>query len=123
VPDQQVGVSRGPVHVRGERVEPHDIGRERWIDWNVRAGGEFECAWKEVNPEVGAVAAHHQLLNLRIGLGSAKLEGDLREHQLRHRQTDRCCEPADDDLGDERLGSLARGPKLDDIQAVVIRLD
>ena len=57
VPDQQVRVARGAVDVRGERVEPHDVGRQAGIGAPRPARRVGQRAGQEVHAQVRAGAA------------------------------------------------------------------
>ncbi len=122
VPHQQVRVGHAPIGVGGERIQPHDVGRERRIDRI--AGGRIEGhrAGQEVDPEVQTGAGMDEVLDLAIGLGIAQATIDLDGHQVRHGQADGPAELAGQPLGDERARTLAGAPELDHVQPVVVGL-
>jgi hypothetical protein len=123
VPEEQVRILCGPVHVRHERVEPHDLRRERGIDSEAsgrRVGGG---ARQEVEPEVLAPARREQLLDLRVGLGQPQRRVDLDQHLLRNGESKRSSELSHEHLGHERARPLPGAAELDHIQTVVLRLE
>ena len=88
------------------------------------SGGRFEGqrAGQEVEPQVETGAPVEQLLDLLIGLGLAERRIELDEDDLRDRQPERPSDLAGDELGDERLRSLAGAAVLHDVQPVVVGL-
>src|ERR1700677_2520117 len=72
MPDQEVRVACCAVHVRQERIEPHDVGRQLRGGAPVGAGGIRGGARKEVDAEVGAGTRSEQLLDLRVRLGQTE---------------------------------------------------
>ncbi len=120
-PDEQVRVPPRPVHVQGQRVQPEHSGGEGRVDlegeWIVGDG-----TGQVVHAEVAARAGSQQLLDLLIRLGPAKLRVEVDHDQFGHGQPQRPGEFAHYDLGDERLGTLARSPELHHPRAEVVAL-
>ena len=58
---------------------------------------------------------------MRFGVAEGRVELDA--HEVRHVQPDGPCQLAGQPLGDEGPRSLAGAAELDDVQAVVVRLD
>ena len=100
VPEQQVGIARRAVHVRHERVEPDDVGRELWRDEVAAVGGiERERAGQEVHSQIEPGARVEQILYLRIGLRATERGVELHEHQLGHVEPEPAGELAREQLG------------------------
>jgi len=111
------------VDVRHERVEPHDIGRQRGVDRRIGRRRERQRAGEEVHAEIRSRAGDDELLDLGIGLGVPELGRDLDDDELGHRQPERPRELARQHLRDERALALAGTAELRDVHAEVVGLD
>ncbi len=120
------GFCGGAVGVGHEGVEPDDVGREVGIDdvaRRRRGRVERQRAGQEVHPEVQPAARADQVVDLLVGLGVAERRVELDADEVGHGQADRACQLAGQPLGDEGTRALAGAAELDDVQAVVVRLD
>jgi hypothetical protein len=88
---------------------------DEWVEGD-RAGKVVEC-------EVETDALAQEVLNFGIGLGLRQPLVDDGEDDLRDAQAEEAGQLAGDQLGDQRLHSLARAAELDDVRAVVVALD
>ena len=123
VPLEQVGVLGRAVDVGYERVEPHDVSRELAVRHQAGSRREGQRAGQEVHAEVHPLAREQQILDLRVGLGSADHRVELDGNELRHREPERTRELTDHHLGDERLRPLPRAAELQHVEPVVVGLD
>ena len=126
MPHQQVRVLRGAIRVGDQRVQPHDVRRERRIDDRAgrrRGRVEGQRAGQEVHAQVAPRARANEVVDLLVGLCVAEGRIDLDRDDVGDRQTDRPADLAGQPLRDERAGTLAGAAELDDVQALVVRLD
>ena len=108
--------------LRGERVEPEDPGGVQ----RVGPPGDAvvpDRTRQEVHPEVRPAARLEQLLDLLVGLPQADRRVELDATRSGTRTPIRAAQLTDDDLGDQRRRPLPGAAELDDVHAVVVRLD
>ena len=121
VPDQQVHVAHGPIDVRGQRVEPDDVGRQVGVGRRTDRGRERQRSRQEVEPEVQARRSIEQLVDLAVGLRAPQLRIDIDEDDLGNEEAQRLGEAArhhDQGQRDRRLAQRqGEGPAL--VTAVV----
>ena len=84
VPDEHVGIARGPIRVGDIGVEPDD-GRSqirigRWCDEWIEGNG----AGKVIEGQIESGALLDQLLDLEVRLRAPQHRIELDEHDLRH---------------------------------------
>ena len=123
VPEQQVGLLRGAVDVRHERVEPDDVGGELGSS---RAGRRRRRAARRGGSRPrGSCPALAGMQVLDLGSGSARPSAGSTSttHELRHRETEGPRQLADDDLGDQRRGPWPAPRNFSDVEPVVVGLD
>ena len=123
VPEQQVRVLGRAIDVRHERVEPDDVGREPGIGRGARRRAERKRGREEVDAEVRARARHEEVLDLGVRLRPSEHRVELDEREPRHEEPEGPRELAGDDLRDERFSALSCAAELEDVEAVVARLD
>ena len=123
---RRFGFCGGPVRVGHEPIEPHDVGRERWVDDSRGvADGRIERQrpGQEVHAEVDAAAGPDEIVDLLVRFRVAERRIDVDRDEVGNREADRAPDLAREPLGDERAGSLAGASELDDVEAVVVGLD
>jgi hypothetical protein len=123
VPLEQVGVPRGAVDVRDERVEEHDARSGRRVGREAGDRIEGDAAGQVVEPEVEPGARLERHADLGIGLARGELSVEIDEHELGHGEPGRARELTRHELGHEGLVPLPRAAQLHDVEAEVVRLD
>ena len=122
MPDEEIRVARGAVHVEGEGVEPDERRGKVRGGRRPHRGREAEGTRQEVDAQVRPGRAIEELLHLPVRLARGEAGVELHEDELRDGQAEGPRKLADDHLRDQRLGALAGAVELDDVEAVVVGL-
>ncbi|MPN44955.1 hypothetical protein SDC9_192522 [bioreactor metagenome] len=122
MPHQHICVARRAIHIADQGVEPHQA-RGKVIVHHVHCRVKVDGARQIVQPHVQPVAGANQVLNLGVGLGAGQVAVQVQQHDFRHRQAQRTCHAARDDLGHQRAHALPGAPELEHIGAQVVGLD
>jgi hypothetical protein len=110
-------------HVRDERIEPDDVRGFIRVDVRVGSRVEHQRAGQEIETEIKPAAAMDEILQLLVGLGITQPRIDIDEHELRNGQPDGPGDLTRQPFGNEGPRTLAGAMELDDVEAVVVRLD
>ena len=122
VPHQHVRVPDGPVDVGDTGVEPDDArGEIRRKLLHDRIVGDRSR--QEVERQIAPGAIVDERMDLGIGLGPRQVHIEVREHDLRHLQSERARNLPRHQLRDQRPRPLPRAAELQDIQPVVVGFD
>jgi hypothetical protein len=122
VPDQQVRVAWGAVHVGHQGVKPNDA-RGKPGTWRLHERVEAEGAWKVVKRQVQTRTPLQEVLYLGVWFGSAQPGREMGEYDLRHQKAQAACDLTSHQLGHERLPPLPSPPKLEHVGPKIVSLD